>query len=772
MEVKEYTMKVEIIREMFYSEDSYFGIYAAKPVVKSMEKEVQMNSFGNFSLNGNTRPLIVGNEYVVTFDGAHPNKNPNYDDFYQIKQVEPEKLSSAEDQDRFLKAVITEKQYESLKSAYSDVPLVDYILEDKIDVSKTKGIKEATLANIKHQVQINAEVSILIAKLDTLNLSTNSINRIMEHYKSGQVALDAIEENIYNLCSIKGYGFLTVDKVALERGDSPTNSQRIEASFNYILKAESQSGHTWLGKESFLEKSQELLNIDIEPIVSAMNTSESLYIDDSRVALKYIRNQEKSIFDNLQRIHSTYLPQDLALVKNRLDEFEVKEGITLTNQQNQAVLDSSQQGISVVNGSAGSGKSLLIKAIIESSGINPSHIMTCALSGKASNVLSSRGVPSSTIHRMLGYDGSGFKYDGSYDDEEDNRLPYSLIIIDEMSMVDVWLLLSVVKAVKEGGRVVLVGDNVQLSSVGYGDVLQNLLESSAFPSYELTEIHRQAAKSGVLELATKIRNGKYSIPYNSSGKETFGDNSDQAVITYTSEAKGNIRSDALKIIANMKKKLKSDKDLLDFQVLVSNRESGQLSTKNMNIEIQKILNGEESSSISRSGYDYKVGDKVISNGNLYGIKLYESLKEYVLHSNKVKSSANKDEELSGNDNVYNGTLGIVKELDIKEKVVLVQYEGFDELVAYSSSDLDKISLAYAITIHKSQGSSASNVLVCLDFSSYMMLSMNLVYTAITRSSDKCVLLAESGALSTALGKKSNTRRTFLKEFLDSVVNDK
>lgn len=770
LDFQEHKMKVKIVREFFYSEENHFGMYACVPTVKSEREKVQLNDFNNFSLRGSTRPLKVGNEYVVTFDGLHPNKNPSFDDYYEIKQVEPEKLDNKDDQDRFLQAIITERQFNILKEAYPDVLLVDFILEDKIDVKKTKGIKKASLAKIKEQVQLNSEVALLIAKLDDLSLSTNSINRIMKHFKSGQQALDAINKNIYSLCDVKGYGFLTVDKTALKSGIKINSPMRIQACIKHVLNEDSQSGHTWMSKDDFFKKTEELLQVDMSIVNDELNQMSSIdvYIDHNRIALAKIRRQEIGIHSNLERIHSTYVSLS-NLVEERLSFFELNAGFVLSNEQREAVLESYKNGISVVNGSAGGGKSTIIKAIIETSGMAENEIMTCALSGKASNVLSSKGMPSGTIHRVLKFNGEEFKY------SQVNPLPYELIIVDESSMVDVSIFLSLLQAIKSGSRLVIVGDSFQLSCVGYGDILQNLIETPQFDSFELKQIFRQGSNSGVLELATKIRNEEYSVPYNASGKQSFGSKGEQAVITYSSEEKESIMSDALKIINNMKDILANENELLDFQVLVPNRESGRLSAKNMNIAIQEILNDMSKPHISRGGYDYREGDKVIANGNVYEEILYESVESYYENAKKKEieevfliepdEDSETIEPAYKREDVFNGTLGIIKHVDVDEKLVFVQFENVGGLVVYKSVDLDKISLAYAITIHRSQGSQYSRVLICLDFSSYMLLTMNLVYTAITRSSDKCVLLAENNALNMALSKKSNTRRTFLKELL-------
>lgn len=755
MSVKHYGMELEVQKQIFYSEDSMFGIYSCKPVLSNREI---VNSYGTVSLQGVTRKLAVGDKYEIKFEGAYSHQR--YGDYYKIVEVSPEKLNTVSEQDRFLQAVLADNHFNSLKKAYPDDLLVDLIMEDKIDVSKTKGIKKKTLAKIKETVEKNAGISVLIARLNELSLSTSAIDKILLHFKTADLALKAIEENIYNLCEVKYFGFLTVDKVALDRGDDPTNKSRINACIEYLLKKDNNDGHTWSNREKLTEDATDLLNINIElveEVFTDLYKNNKFFIDEERVAFKSLKDKEMQIYKHLKRIRDSYSAPKINLVRDRLSTTEMEQGFKFTNEQSQAILKGSQNGVMILNGVAGSGKSATVKGLIDS--LDTFNYMTCALSGKAASVLLQRGVSSSTIHRMLGRnkESGGFLYD------ETNKLSFSILVMDEVSMVNIDLFLAVARAVEDGAKLIIVGDSGQLPSIGAGDVLRDLLQTDVFPKYELTEVHRQAAKSGILQLANSIRKGNQIMPYDTSGREVYGELQDQTAISYVD--KNAIPADVLSIAKSYKERIKSPQDLLDFQVIVSNRERGELSVRKLNIAMQKIFNNIEKPSLNRNGYEYRQGDKVIAQGNSYDQPVFEDEFGFFEYIESVKEDP--DEAIKPRrEDVYNGTMGYVYVININEKIVFFKFEGTDGIVAYHQNDLDKVDLAYAITVHKSQGSGIPHLVFALDFGAYTLLSRQLAYTAITRASEKGVVLFENNAMHKAISiDASQLRNTFLGDII-------
>lgn len=759
MSVREFVMELEVGKELFYGEDSMFGIYSMKPV--NYQREVKTNSWGSISLQGTTRRLKEGEQYEVRFEGGY--SHPKYGEYFKIVEIAPERLNTVSEQDNFLRAIIADNHFLSLKNAYPDTLLVDAILEDKINTNKTKGIKAKTLAKIKTTVQNNAGISVLISRLNELELSTSKIERILKHFGSPDKAVQAIEESIYNLCELKNFGFLTVDSVALKRGDNPTNENRIYACIDHLLKTDNQEGDTWSDKEKVLTEAITMLNIDKELVVDAveaMSGFEEYYTSDTRLAFSRVRDKEIAIYKHLKRIENSYIRPHITDIDDRIDRAELKQGFKFTDEQRHTIVECLKgNGVSIINGVAGSGKSFVVKSIVNI--LQEDNYMSACLSGKAANILMKNGIQSSTIHRMLKWEpaSNGFMYG------LENKLPYKLLMLDEMSMNNINLTLSVLEAVKDGTMLLLVGDSGQLPSIGLasGNILRDLLDTKRFPVYEFTKVHRQAEKSGILEIASRIRSGTQLMPYNSSGREIYGELQDQTIISYAD--KGAIVGDIIKICRAYKPKISRPEDLFDFQVIVANRERGELSVRNLNIRLQEIFNNTDKPSLNRNGYNYLQGDKIISQGNSYGQPVFEDEFKYLdyLDSNQEEDEMeNSTREVD----IFNGTLGYIYDVNVREKTILVQFEGVQGLVAILQQDMDNIDLAYAATCHKMQGSGIRDVICGLSFDAYKLLSKQMLYTMVTRGSGKGVLLVENNAMFQAINTDvSLSRKTFLADFM-------
>lgn len=756
-------MELEIKKELSFNEASSWGIYSCVPI--DYTREIKLHKiYNNFVIRGNTRKLTEGNRYTVSFEGDHTDKN--YGTYYQIINVEPEKLDTVEAQDKFLQAIISENQFESLRSAYPEGKLVDMIANNEIDTSKTKGIKEKTINKIKEKIEENEGLSVLIANTKGLDLTPNALSKIIKHYKDSKTAIEKIKNDIYDLCNIPSFGFATVDKIALGRGDNPTGEKRINAAIHYSLKQEMSNGHSWTSKNTLTERAFKLLEIPEEYIgehINKLKDSSIYYFSEgNRIALRYVIEQEESIYDNLLRIQQTYVNKpDKKLLESRLSSIEAKQGFSFTSEQKEAIIEGSQHGVMVINGKGGTGKSSIVNGLIESLGTD--NYITAALSGKASFVLTQKGVNASTIHRMMGYNPEGFT---RFFHNKFEPLPYDLIVLDEVSMIDVSLFNDVIQAVSDGAKLIIVGDSGQLPAISYGDVLRDLIETKGFPTYELTQVHRQAAKSGILSLANSVRDGNQIMPYNASGREVYGELQDQTVISYSD--KSDIPNDIVNIAKQYATtKIESSEDLLDLQILVSNRERGDLSVKALNTELQKVFNTLSKPHISSYDYHYREGDKVIQNGNSYDIRYYTSLEQYF--KEKVKERQLEDDyNYDKTTDLYNGTLGIIKDLYIKgdEKIILVEFEGTDGVIALDTDGMKSIDMAYALTVHKSQGSGFKHVIFALDFGAFSLLSKQLVYTAITRAIEKGVILCENNAMFKAISNDaSKSRRTFLGDII-------
>lgn len=746
-------MEMRIKRIVHYSEERGSGIFACEPV--NYTTELVRNKYRNVALMGDSRKLVEGETYNIEFEGA--NHDPQYGASYKIISVEQERLDTVESQNRFLKAILSPQQFQTLSDVYPNQKLVDLILQDGVDTDKTKGIKDKTLDKIKAKISKNNELSIIIAGTEGMSFTMSQIEKISKYYRDSQRALQMIQSNIYDLCKIETFGFLTVDKVAMARGDDPYNPNRIMSAIKFLIQKELDSGHTWMKRGNLLDKLEKLLELQTGTIiesVDSLSTNKFFYVEEGRITFNYVYEQEVGILEELTRISGTYATYENHNELNfKIKQIEVEQGFNFTDEQYQVLLEGYKHGVMIVNGKAGAGKTLLVSGIIKSLEID--NYITMALSGKASEVLASKGIKASTIHRAIVRAESMNKkaIEESPEDAVKSYFKYDLVVLDEASMIDVNLFYKTLKYIRSGTKLIIVGDSGQLPAIGYGDVLRDLLTTNMFPSFELTKVHRQAAKSGILSLANDIRDGKQIIQYNSSGTETYGELQDQTVISYTSESKDSIPNDILNIAKAYKSKIKTPTDLFDFQIIVANKDKRELSSAVLNEKLQEIFNPFLQESISHRKRKFKEWDKVIHKGNSYDIPLYGDVASYELGDSEINTT------------IYNGTMGIIEKV-IKNSGVLVRFERQDGLVYIEKSELDNIQLAYALTIHSFQGSGVKHLVFAMDFSAYSLLSRQLVYTALTRAELKGVALVEGNALHKAISiNTSDIRQTFLRDLI-------
>lgn len=755
-------LDVVIQKVLFYNPEQMKGAFGCDTAYYSTE--IKKNRYGNFKIQGRTRELKEGETYTITLEGVH---NDKYGDYYEIVGVEAEKLDTVESQNRFLKAIITEKQYESIQSVYPNEKIIDLIIEDKFDTKKVKGVKEGVLTNIKKKIEENNALANIIAGTEGLGFTPQQLEKINAHYQDSAMAINVINSNIYALCKIPTFGFLTIDKIALARGDDSHNENRVKEGFKYIIQKEIDSGNSWIGRGQLIEKAEKLLDVHTGFLIDQVNELEKdkqFYSNDNRITFSYIYHNEMKVLEHLERISADYVVvENMTDIKFKLADVESQQGFPFSDEQRQVILEGCKHGVMVVNGKGGVGKTTVVSGIIKT--LNPSGggYITLALSGKAASVLSSKGIRSSTIHRAIGKVESANRKAMEANPESyiPTYLEYDLIVLDEASMVDVDLFLKLLSCIDSGSKLIIVGDSGQLPAIGYGDVLRDLLTTSQFPSYELTQVHRQAAKSGILSLANDIRDGKHVIGYNSTGTSTYGELKDQTVIAYSAQGKDNISNDIIQIANAYKSKIVVPEDLYDFQVLVANKDKRSLSVAYLNKELQEVFNPKEPVSVIHGGQSLKVNDKVIHKGNSYDIPSYDGIDGFLQTSDSEKPDNTTI--------VYNGTMGIIKyyhKVDKKEGL-LVQFDSQEGLVFIEKENYPKIQLAYALTIHSSQGSGIKHIVFGLDFAAYSLLSKQLVYTALTRAVEKGVALVEANSWHKAVSiDASEMRRTFLRDAIN------
>ena len=788
-------LKVEAIN---YQKDE-FGIYRCSPIDSS--KEIKLNWKNEFNVKGNIPyDLRVGKVYTIYM--GNPEYNEKFKNHtYEIDKFEVEQLTKPEEQFEFLQTVTTANLYKQFVEHYDGQNIIDLIFNDQIDFNKIKGLQQATFDNLKEKLEMYKDLGKLQILLAPLGVTVKAITKIANHFDSPDRAHRILTESLYNLCEVKGYGFTKVDEIALKANYPERDPIRISECLKYIIDENTKDGHSWSYREDIMTQALEYLNIEPHLIDEILNNTpyekgkhykpNDIIVVGELVSLHRLYMDERNVLKHLDRIDAKYEVPVLEDIDELIQQAENELGIKYTEEQRSTIIDSVKHGIYVVEGQAGSGKSTVVKGIVTINQYLGRECIATCLSGKASNVLFSKGLNASTIHRLLGYNGEGFARD------EENPIPYYAINLDEAGMVNANIWSHLLTAVADGSHCVISGDEKQLSAIGSGDVLRDILSSKRYAKTELKQVHRQALDSGIIELAHKVRRGEQVTSFGREMTQNFGKNEDLTLITRSKpkkesvvlhdfmndleimEAQNPIFQIARQIINSQIEKIKKSDDkeqgILDFQVITPTKSSGALSVDSINKLIQREYNSSKES-IKLGKNTFLNGDKIIVHGNSYDVRGYASVNDYKLGLNISSSPTTESEEPSENNlatfDIFNGTIGIIKYVDLKEELILVKFEGIDGLIALDDEDCEGVDLGYAISIHKSQGSGFPNVLMLFDFGAFKMLSQQLIYTGITRASERCVIVCENNALFHSIKNDGGNRRTFLSLFLEQLDGER
>lgn len=552
------------------------------------------------------------------------------------------------------------------------------------------------------------------------NISSSRAVRIYKTF--GADAIKVILENPYKLVDqIRGIGFTSADAIAQKVGIEKNSLIRAEAGLHYVLSQAMEHGHCGLSKESFLSQAEVMLEVPCNLLEQALAQSclkGQIIIDKlegvESVFSKKLYQAEQAIAANLKLIHQTKIPWEIPNIKDAMKSAEKRLGVQLAESQTLAVSKVLASKISVITGGPGVGKTTLIKTLITILAEQNLKILLCAPTGRAAKRLAeTTGLEAKTIHRLLEMD----PIRGDFKRSAEYPLTCDLLIIDEMSMVDVPLMYALMKAVPLKAAVIFVGDIDQLPSVGPGSILADIIASSSFNVVRLTEVFRQMEASQIIVNAHRINQGLMPL------EPTSAEISDFYFIETKDSADG-----VNKIIQLVKKRIPERFDLnplKDIQVLCPMNKGG-LGTRSLNIELQKALLQAQEGGIERFGSKFSPGDKVMQIINNY----------------------DKD--------VYNGDIGFIEEIDVDQSLLLINFDG--RSVGYDFSELEQITLAYATTIHKSQGSEYPAVVIPIVTQHYMMLKRNLLYTAVTRGKKLVVLVGQRQALKMAIESSGVSQR--------------
>ena len=594
------------------------------------------------------------------------------------------------------------------------------IEEEPERLAEVKGISERKAMEIAEQTAEKRELRQAMIFLQKYGISMTLGVKIYQKY--GIDTYRIVQENPYQMAEdITGVGFKIADEIARRVGIHTDSDFRIRSGILYVLQQSAGEGNTCLPKEILTRRACDLLDILPEHI-------EKHYMDmgiDRKIVLKEMDGtvyvyastyyyMEANAAAMLQGLHVTYDVSDTE-VEYEVKKIEKKTGMQLDERQLQAVKEAARSGLVVITGGPGTGKTTTINTIIRYFDAQGMDIFLAAPTGRAAKRMSeTTGYEARTIHRMLELNGGAEGDNAGFEKNEQNPLETDVIIVDEMSMVDITLLYALLKAIVYGTRLILVGDADQLPSVGPGCVLRDIIESGACKVVRLTHIFRQASQSDIVVNAHKINRGEPVILDNKSRDFFFLKRQDANVII----------SICIQLIQQKLPKYVDAKPF-DIQVLTPMRK-GLLGVERLNTILQQYLNPPSPDKQEREygQMRFREGDKVMQTKNNYQIE-WQVLSRYGIPVEKGMG-------------VFNGDMGIVKEINTFSETMTVEYEE-GKTVEYPFKQLDELELAYAITVHKAQGSEYPAVVMPLLSGPRMLMNRNLLYTGITRAK-KCVTL--------------------------------
>ncbi|MBC5714810.1 ATP-dependent RecD-like DNA helicase [Roseburia sp. BX1005] len=605
------------------------------------------------------------------------------------------------------------------------------IEEEPERLVEVKGISERKAMEISDQVAEKRDLRQAMIFLQQYGISLNLAVKIYGIYQ--QDIYRIIKENPYQLADdVQGVGFKIADEIAAKAGIRTDSDFRIRSGILYTLLQATAEGHTYLPQKELTKRTVELLGVEPEHIEEHyMNLSidKKIIIKGDHIYGAAYYYMEASVASMLQELDIKYDVPEIEM-ELRISQIEKHSGMEPDEMQILAVKEAVKNGLLVITGGPGTGKTTTINTIIryfESEGMD---IALAAPTGRAAKRMSdTTGYEARTIHRMLELNG-GMDGNAGFSRNADHPLETDVIIIDEMSMVDINLMYALLKAVTAGTRLILVGDVNQLPSVGPGSVLKDIIDSEAFPVVKLTKIFRQATQSDIIINAHKINDGEEVVLDNKSMDFFF-------LKRYEADKIINV---TIQLIAQKLPKF-VDASPFDIQVLTPMRK-GLLGVERLNGILQQYLNpkSEDKKEREHGSHIFREGDKVMQTKNNYQLE-WEIRSKYGFAIDKGLG-------------VFNGDMGIIKEINEYAETMTVE---FDEgrMVDYSLKNLDELELAYAITIHKSQGSEYPAVVIPLLNGPQMLMNRNLLYTAVTRAK-KCVTLV--GDENTFVSMIQNTRQ--------------
>lgn len=746
MNEKQYKFKGVVVRCTYNTPD--YKIYAMD-VNKFDYPDIKHNKYNNVSILGELSDLTLGVEYEVTAE----EQDNKYGTSYKVINIKRDIPTTVEGTYLFLSEILTENQAKVLIEHYPDIiqKVQNNDLAD-IDLSKLKGIGEKTFEKVKDKIITNYCLMELVIEFKNV-LSMNIIKRIYDEYSSIDKLKEKLKAKPYTtLTRISRIGFKTADSIVLQLQkeniidfgfDIKTSPDRCLSCILYLLEENENDGHTKMNLADLRQQCLKIVPSCAEHFVDVIKDDNIYYNKDNmEVSLRATYETEKYIADTiLSNLKNDNNIWDFDVKKYRaVGEFELSE------EQIQILDVVCKNNVAILNGFAGAGKTASTQGIINMLKDNGKSFRLFSPTGRAAKVLhENTNEPASTIHRGLGY-----VPPNKWTYNEWNKIHSDIIIVDEFSMVDIWLFKKLLDAIDfKHTKLLLIGDNAQLPSVSCGNLLHDFMEANIIPTVTLNKIFRYSS-GGLMKVATDTRCCKAYLDNDMKNTATtFGDNKDYMFIDLASDLISR------NVVALYKKLLDTGSSIEDIQVLTA-KNVGECGSVELNNMIQKVANPNYGSEVNM-----KVGDTTYYEGDL----ILQCVNNYNAEIDpKHLSDEEKfiDESLTAF--VANGETGIIKE--IYNTYIIADFNGV--YVKYYRNDMNMVKLGYAISIHKSQGGGFKTVILCTPQSHIFMLNSNLLYVGLTRMKEKLYHLGSLQSVNQAVKKKANlTRHTFMQNLLKS-----
>ena len=628
---------------------------------------------------------------------------------------------------------------------------INVIKFQPLKLSQIKGITKEKALEISESFIEHWEVWQIVGFLERFGIGAENSKRVYDEL--GINAIEQIEANPYILIDIaRGVDFKQVDKMAMDLGMEQNNDKRVKSAIKYALIRITYNGHCCTLEENLIEYVRSLLGISVEDIENSYINLKAIgeIVEEERengetwVYLANFFDTENSIANKIIDLDNAKNLKYVKNIKKELGKIEIIDDIELSEKQKEAIEAVNDNNVSIITGGPGTGKTTIIKSIIEIYQAKGKKVVLCAPTGRAAKrITETTGEDASTLHRLLEI--------GKFDDDiflkkqkeyQGTPIDADVVIVDEVSMVDMFLMNYLVSSLYKGTKLVLVGDSDQLPSVGPGSVLKDLIESEVVTTIHLDKVFRQAAKSQIVVNAHRVNEGEYFLP-----KEDLEEDSKQDFFVINEANPEKVLYQVLSLCTGRLQNYGDYDFFKNIQILTPTKK-GMLGTKELNAYLQNALNPEDKfkSEKRANGAIYRVGDRIMQVKNNYDMTW-------------EKENPYREDGKDYGTGVFNGEIGTIVAIDEREKSVTIKFDD-DKVAMYSYTDLEQIEHSYAITIHKAQGSEFDVVIMCVPRTAPVLLTRNLLYTGITRAKDLLIIVGDKNVtefmINNVDSKKRNT----------------